>query len=230
MKKWLVLAVLLASAGLVFADMTIVQKIQTSPMMGQPAKNLQMTMYIKGQKARIELEAGNYQILDLKQNKMFIVDPSKKTVMVVNPNMMQQAGKMMTQMNGGKEPNTDIQKTGKSDTVNGFKCDEYSVNTSGGMLNMTSLQCISKDIDTAEFEPFRQYAEGFIKVGGSKTTELKGLPVRSQSKISMMGQTMESKGELLSVSTSAVADTMFTVPPDFKMMEMPSMPEHKPQQ
>jgi hypothetical protein len=230
MKRWLVLALLLASSSIIFADMTIVQKVQTSPVMGQPAKNIQMIMYIKGQKARIELDAGHYQIVDLQQKKMFIVDPVKKTVMVVNPEMMQQAGKMMTQMNGGKEPQTDIQKTGKSDTVNGFKCDEYSVNTSGGMLNMTSLQCVTKDVNTSEFEPFRQYSEGVMKMGGSKTPELKGFPVRTQSKISMMGQTIESKTEVVSVSTSAVSDNTFTIPPDFKMMEMPAMPEHKPQQ
>jgi hypothetical protein len=203
-------------------------------MMGQPAKDTEMTMYIKGQKARIQTkDTQNYQIMDLQNNKMFIVDPVKKQVMVVNPDMMQAANKMFSQMNGGKEPKVDVQKTGKTDTVAGYKCDEYSIVTSGGVLNLTSIQCVTKDVNTAEFEPFRKYAEGVMKMMGGNakgSIEIKGLPVRNSMKLTMMGQTMESKTEVTSVSNSAISEDMFKYPPDYKTMDMPSVPQHKPNQ
>lgn len=226
MKK-LVFTILLFSACFAFADITIVQNVQSSGMMGQGAKNGTMTMYIKGTKARVEFSGGNnYEIIDLNQKKMFVVDNAKKTVMVVSPEMMDAAGKMMEQM--GKNAKSDVQKTGKTDTVAGYKCEEYTFNTTGGMMNMNSTQCISSDIKADEFEPFRKYAEQYSKMMGNVTVP-KGLPVRSDSKMSMMGQTMESKAVVQSISRDTISESMFTIPPTYKVMEMPKMPAEKPQ-
>jgi len=231
MKQWLALLLLLGCSCAAFADMTIVQHIKTSPMMGQPGKDTEMTMYIKGQKARMQTkDTANYQLMDLQSNKMFIVDPTKKQVMVVNPDTMEAASKMFSQMNGGKEPKIDVQKTGKSDTVSGYKCEEYAITASGGMLSMNSIQCVTKEVNTAEFEPFRKYAEGVMKmIGGAKgNIDIKGLPVRNAMKLSLMGQTMDSMTEVLSVSTSTISDDMFSYPPDYKAVDMPSMPQQQP--
>jgi Domain of unknown function (DUF4412) len=228
MKK-LVLLILLFSACFAFADITIVQKVVTAGMMGQPPQNITLTMYIKGSKARIEgvgEKSNTFQIIDLDQKKMWIVDNSKKQVMVVSPEMMDAASQMMQQM--GAQAKTDVQKTGKTDTVAGYKCDEYTVNTTGGMMNFNSTQCVTNDVKTDEFEPFRKYAQQYAKMMGNVNGP-KGLPVRTDSKISMMGQTFESKGEVTSISRSPIADTMFTVPADYKVVEMPKMP-HMPQQ
>ena len=117
MKKMICLPVLMLFCAICFADITIVQKVDTSPMMGQPAKNLTMTMYVKGSKARIETkEAQAYQILDLQTNKIYNVTPAEKKIMIMSMDLMKHAGDMMGKMGDMK---TDLKKTGVTAEVNG---------------------------------------------------------------------------------------------------------------
>jgi hypothetical protein len=223
--KTFVVLILLFSACSVFADITIVQKVQTGEMAGQPPQNITVTLYIQGNRARIEgigEKANVYQIIDLNQKKMWIVDNNKKTVVVVSSDMMDKAQQSIEKM--GKTTKTDVQKTGKSDTVNGFKCDEYTINTTGGILNMNSTQCVTNDVKADEFEPFRKYAESYVKMMGNVSTP-KGVPVRTNAKISLMGQTFESKAEVQSISREHIAESRFKIPPDYKVVGMPQSGE-----
>lgn len=217
--KSLVVTILLFSACIAFADITIVQNVHTTGIMGQPPQNMTITMYIKGTKARVEgtMGGGSYQIIDLDQKKIWIVNPAKKQVMVVSPEVMDAAGQMMEQ--AGKKAKTDVQKTGKSDKVNGYKCEEYTINTVGGIMDLNSTQCITNDVKSDEFEPFRKYAESYAKMMGNEVP--KGVPVRTQAKVSMMGQTFESKAEVQSISRAPIANSQFVVPPDYKVVELP---------
>ena len=227
MKKLFVM-ILLFSASVIFADITIVQKVQTAAIMGQPPQNIMVTLYIKGNRARIEgigENANVYQIIDLNEKKMWIVDNNKKQVAIVSSEMMNAAEQTMEKM--GKQTKTDVQKTGKSDTVNGYKCDEYTINTTGGVINMNSTQCVTNDVKADEFEPFRKYAESYVKMMGNVSTP-KGVPVRTNAKISLMGQTFESKAEVQSISRERIAESQFKIPPDYKVVGIPQSQESHP--
>jgi coenzyme F420-reducing hydrogenase alpha subunit len=163
-----------------------------------------------------------YQIIDLSQKKMWIVDNNKKQVAIVSSEMMNAAEQTMEKM--GKQAKTDVQKTGKSDTVNGYKCDEYTINTTGGVITMDSTQCVTNDVKADEFEPFRKYAESYVKMMGNVSTP-KGVPVRTNAKISLMGQTFESKAEVQSISRERIAESTFKIPPDYKIVGAPQTNE-----
>ncbi len=218
MKKIICLPVLLLFCVVCFADITIVQRIETGAMMGQPAKNLIMSMFVKGKKARIETkEAQAYQILDLQTNKIYNVNPAEKKVMIMSMDLMKHAGDMMGKMG---EMKTDVKKTGAFSEVNGFKCEEYVVTISGPISGTTS-ECVTQDVDTSEFDKYRDFAMNFAKMMGSnKMPDIKGLPVRTASKMSIMGQNIESKSEVQSISTKPIADSIFVVPSDYTVQDI----------
>jgi len=218
MNKILCLPVLILFCTVCFADITIVQKVEAGAMMGQPAKNLTMSMYVKGNKARIETkEAQNYQILDLQTNKIYNVNPAEKKVVIMSMDLMKHAGDAMGKMG---EMKTDVKKTGATAQVNGFKCEEYVV-TITGPINGTTTECVTNDVDTTEFDRYRDFAMNFAKMMGSaKAPEIKGLPVRTASKITIMGANMETKSEVQSVSTKQIEDSKFVVPSDYTVQDL----------
>jgi len=229
MKKFFLIAVVLAFSSFCFADTTIMQKIEGSAIMGQPAMNTTQTIKIKGTKARIDL--GNmhkYQILDLSTKKMFLVDPDKKEAMSMSVDMLNAAGAMFKSANQGSEVN--VQNTGNTRTVNGFKCTDYVITLTGAMA-MTSKQCVTKDIDYKDFEAFRPYAEGMIRtfMGDKGMAKLpQGMAASAETTISLMGQNHTSKTELQSVTKEEIPAAIFEVPKDFKLMEAPTgMPKQQ---
>jgi Domain of unknown function (DUF4412) len=211
-------------SSLCFADTTITQRVQSSPVMGQPGTNTIQTMKIKGTKARIDHQnVPQYQILDLTTKKVYVVNPDKKEAMVMGLDMMNAAGNMFKQMN--KDAQLNVQNTGNTRTVNGFKCTDYVISTTGAMA-MTSKQCVTKDIDYKDFEAFRPYAEGFVKMilGDTGKTKLpEGIAVTTETTINMMGQKIDSKTELQSVKKEAIPASDFEVPAGYAKKEMPGM-------
>jgi hypothetical protein len=227
MKLMLVLCCLCVATTL-FADVKIVQKVKTDGMMGQKPQDGVMTMYIKSGKARVENQnSPTYQIMDVSTGKMFIVDSSKKEVMVISAEQMKQASNMISQLMGGKNaPAPTVQKLGTSKTYNGMNCDEYKISISGPMQT-NGTYCVSPDINfDQEFAPLTSFSRELAQMfGGDAMKKLPGFPVHTDSTISMMGQNMKSTTELVSYSRDTVPETLFIVPSDYKVKQAPSMPQ-----
>ncbi len=225
MKQFFVVVAIFGMATFCFADTTIIQKVESGPMMGQPGTKAIQTMKIKGNKARIDHDnLAQYQIMDLEAKKVYTVDNAKKQAMVMNLDMMNAAGAMFKQMN--KDGKLSVQNTGNSRTVNGFKCTDYVISMSGAMA-LTSKQCLTKDVDASDFEAFRPYAEGMVKMFlGDNTTQLpEGMAVVTDTQMTMMGQKIDSKTELQSVKKEPIDGSIFEIPAGYKVQEMPGMPK-----
>ena len=212
----------------VFADAKIVQNIKSSGVMGKPPKDTTMTIYAKGQKARMDMgTAGVYQIIDLQAQKIFIVEPSKKSVMVMTAEQMKQTAGMLSQLGGKKEATPpSVQKLGTSKTYNGFKCDEYKISMSTP-IQTDGTYCISPEIDLKkELEGLVGFSKEFAQLfGGDLMNQIHGFPVHGESTSSMFGQTITSSSDLVSVSHDTQPDSLFVVPADYKVVEMPAMPK-----
>ena|SRR5688572_27563375 len=226
MKNVLMVLCALVYSVFSFADTTIIQKVESGAIMGQPATNTIQTMRIKGSKARIDHQnMKTYQILDLGAKKVYNVDPDKKEVMVMGLDMMNAAGAMFKQMNQNAKLN--VQDTGSTRTVNGFKCTDYVVSMSGAM-SLNSKQCVTRDVDYSDFEAFRPYAEGMVKMlaGDEGAAKLPpGISVITETEMTMMGQKVNSRTELQSLKKEEIPATAFAIPPGFTTKEMPGMPK-----
>lgn len=226
MRNVFIAIVLTGLVGISFADTTIIQKVESGPVMGQPATNTIQTMKIKGNKARIDHQnMPQYQILDLGAKKVYMVDPDKKEVMTMSLDMMNAAGAMLKQMNQNAQFN--VKNTGTTRTINGFKCTDYVVSMTGGM-SMDSKQCVTTDVDYTDFEAFRPYAEGMMKMFAGEEGAKKlppGISVVTETNMNMMGQKVTSRTELQSIKKEEIPASAFEIPAGFKTKEMPGMPK-----
>jgi len=217
-KAFLVLLNFVFTGGL-FADTTIVQKMESSGMMGQPPTSGTMTMYIKGAKAKIEnMAPGMSQVMDIESGKVSIINSSQKTVMVMTSDEMKKFAGMMG--NGGMTPTA--QKLGTAKTVNGYSCEEYKL-TISGMISSETIACVSGDVDTSDMEKFRAFSEELAKNFGGLPADVKGFPVISNTKMRVMGKEMTSSTELISISKDSISDDIFVIPSDYRVQEMGQM-------
>jgi hypothetical protein len=223
MKKYLLfLLVVFALATFASADMTVVQKVKSGGMMGKGPSEKTITMYLKGDKFRVDdgSEPGSkYSLIDTTEKKMYMVDPAEKQIMVTSTDMMMEAGKMM-----GAQTKSTVEKTGNSKTINGYKCTEYIVKTTSPMMSVTGDMWVTQDIDTSEFEKFKDFAgQGMTQMfGGEELSKIKGFAIQTNSKITVMGQNTEGSTEVLSISRDPVSSSLFELPKDYKMKDMPN--------
>jgi hypothetical protein len=152
MKRWLVttLAVLVCSAAL-NADVTIVQTTTVEGGMAAMAAQAgggnmspKMTTRLKGQKTRTDVETGPVTvatIMDLAAKQIIILRADQKTAMISTvPGMVPAEGAAAKP--DVKMPTIDasVTPTGKSQMIDGLKCDEYTFTSKMNMGEMTGAK------------------------------------------------------------------------------------------
>ncbi|HET7696157.1 MAG TPA: hypothetical protein VFK57_10650 [Vicinamibacterales bacterium] len=151
MKRWLVttLGVLLCSAAL-GADVTIVQTTTVEGGMAAMAAQAgggmspKLTSRLKGLKLRTDVETGPVTmvtILDLTSKQMIILRPDQKTATVVSavPPALPAGGAAAPPVPVAKVDGS-LTPTGKSQVIDGVKCDEYTFTSRMNMGEMTGRQ------------------------------------------------------------------------------------------
>jgi hypothetical protein len=144
MKRWsATLLVVGVCSAVVHADLTIVQKmtIEGGPAaaMGGGAPSPTTTSRIKGTKGRVDMDMGSANI---PTNMSTITDAATKQVTVLDHN--QKTARVSTgvpvQPAGAPTPdvkiNASVKPTGKSQTIDGMACDEYTFTTSVDMASL----------------------------------------------------------------------------------------------
>jgi len=141
MKHWLTaFAVFAVCTAAVHADVTIVQTTTIeggmAAMGGQPMSP-KTTNRIKGKKSRADIDAQVIQlstIADLDANQVILLRPDQKTAQIIAP----AAGGAVAKESGTSMPSTDssMKPTGRSQVIDGIKCDEYTFTVSMNMGDM----------------------------------------------------------------------------------------------
>ena len=153
MKRWLTttLAVLVCSAAL-RADVTIVQTTtmeggMASMAAASGAGNIspRLTTRVKGMKGRTDIETGPVTvntIVDLVNKQVIILRADQKTATMVSPVPPPAAGTPGAAPNVTMPANIDaaVAPTGKSQVIDGFKCDEFTFTTRMSMGEVTGRQ------------------------------------------------------------------------------------------
>jgi hypothetical protein len=142
MKRWLmVLAMFVACSAALRADVTIVQTTTIeggmAAMTGQTISPTTTTR-IKGLKSRSDVDSEMIQfslIADLEAKQVIALDPAQKTARILQPTPA--GGAVKDSASGVAGPALDsIKPTGRSQVIDGFKCDEYTFSTT---LNMSEM-------------------------------------------------------------------------------------------
>ncbi len=225
MKKAAFLMAVILGAGPVVADLTVVQKIEPN-INSDKASAISMTIRIKGSKARLDFKPETHSsVIDMQNDKIYLIDHSMKQVMVMPLAQMKAAMAMAGQAMAGKTEKKSLQKTGKTKTINGFQCNEYTgVPGGAGISRMTCW--MAENVDTKEMEPFREFAMNSAKVMGMDSmVQLKGMLIASETEMTFQGENSLSRLEVQSISRDAINDAIFVIPAGYRIMELPNIPQ-----
>jgi hypothetical protein len=197
------------------ADLTIVQKVEGS---GTPTD---MTIKIKGDKARIDSGPQLTMLVDGKSGEMITLMRDQKTVVRISAEKMRAASEMAKKYSGQK----DIEKpkptpTGKTDTINGYQVQEYACETPLYKASYWIAPTFPNGgAILKEFAAFKQDIWNPSSAKMPDYSDFPGLPIKTV--ISMNG--MQVTSTLTSVNQNSLSDSEFAVPVDFKETKMPEM-------
>jgi len=216
MKILALLAAILLPVSLIRADITIVQNVKQEG--GQNGVDLNMTIKVKGQKARIDVNPEISTIVDLSSGDSLSLFHTRKAAMRLPGETIKAMQAKVQQQQG--DPKVEPPKaTGRKETINGFACEEYETTVDGRKVELW----LTKDAPDAQ-KALSQLSALSGKADPISTfiekNQIAGFPVRTVVETPMGKVTTT----VVTVKPGEIDETQFTVPSDYKEMQAPAMP------
>jgi opacity protein-like surface antigen len=178
MKKALAILAALAVGMLahpLFAGVVLTQQIVTNS--GSNSTTDERTVMVQDNKQKVEMRDQSI-VLDLDAGKMILINPAAKTYTELPFPPHGQMAAMMQNMGG---VNLDFKKTGKSQTLSGYQCQEYESTAKSAMGEFDARGCFSAQAPgAAAYASFtRELAKKFEEAGMAKTSgnQPDGIPI-----------------------------------------------------
>jgi hypothetical protein len=217
----LVFAVLLAAPAL--ADTVISMKSHTDAVMNQPASDETTTMWVgKDRMARV---GGNASfIIRADQKKLYIIDTAAKTYSELDlpidlakyfpPEMQAQIGAMMQQM----KMTVKVTPTAEAKKIGAWNTKLYKAEIANAMgMKMDIDMWVTKDIaiDVAAYKGLASSLQG-LQLGfedvAKEMAKIDGISVLTENTMSIMGNTVKSREEIVSAETKPAPAGTYDVP------------------
>jgi hypothetical protein len=213
--KYLVLPLaILATARLATAGMIISEEVEQSkgPMPGKT----QMTITASGDKMRVDVGKDLSSIVDSKTGTVTSLLHAQKMAM----QLPEGALTAMKQKTAGPKAKPDLKPTGKKETINGFKCEEYK----GTLDKMKVTFWFTKEVANQQeiLAQLSQLSGGADPLTATLNSggDFPGFPIRTCIEIPQMGK---STMTIISIKNEDVPDSAFEVPEGYKAMSIPKM-------
>jgi hypothetical protein len=213
---------LLFAAVTARADLTIVQKVEGVAAPGE------MTIKVKGDKVRMEASPQVTMIFDGKTGEMTTLMNDEKKAVRLSAEKMKAAAEMVKkftpQSDSAEKPK--FVATGRKESVNGSETEQYvcespdfkatywiALNYPNGAAILKQLQSIKSDAWNAASTKMPDYHD------------LPGIPLRTRMVLKSGGDSGQNEisTTIVSIKTDPLGETEFSVPKDFKEMEMPDI-------
>src|SRR5438876_8802092 len=238
------------------ADLTIVystmvqpashaEKPQATPTAVAAATN--MTIKVKGDKARIDASPQVTAIFDGRTGELINLLNDQETIVRISPDKMRAIADMLNKYSSNKA-NSDkprLTPTGQRETINGYDTEQYSyegpdfkatywitTNYPNGAAVLAQLQSIKSELwDAAntKMPDFRDFPGLPIRmcmtVGKNNPADEHGAKKNQAEEhgASASGHPIEITSTLTGVSLDSIADSEFTVPAHFKETQLPDI-------
>lgn len=234
-------SVLPARADLTIVYSTAVQPASQSQKEQGPGAARNMTIKIKGDKARIEASPQMTTIFDGTTGEAINLMNDQKAVVRISPEKMKAVTDMLNEFNSKKAApeKPKLKPTGKKEMVNGYETEEYSYD--GPDFKATYWVALNYPNGAAILAQLQSLKSEFWNATNAKMPDFHdfpGLPIRTQ--IIMAKEAQEKKADtkpsghateitstITSVSQDPLSDSEFSVPSDYKETKLPDIFEHK---
>lgn len=231
------LVIVLALGAFLHADIYIRTKTHADAMsvMGQdqPAKDSVTEQWMAEDKVATNMENQSI-ILDLKANKMFIVNHGEKTyvetdlpldiVKILPPQAAQMMGGMM-------KATVTVAPNGQTKQIGAWKCSGYDIAISMMMMTMKQTVWAASDVGF-DLTTFMAKAYGnvlkaqymfFDDAALAEMKKIKGIPILTETILEMMGTQNHRSSEVVEISKKASPPGVYAVPAGYAKTDTLSM-------
>src|SRR5438876_7607900 len=228
------------------ADLTIVystmvqpashaEKPQATPTAVAAATN--MTIKVKGDKARIDASPQVTAIFDGRTGELINLLNDQETIVRISPDKMRAIADMLNQFSSNKA-NSDkprLTPTGQRETINGYDTEQYSYE--GPDFKATYWIAPNYPNGAAVLAQLQSIKSEFWDAANTKMPDFRdfpGLPIRMRMIVGKAnpagghgadasGHPTEIISTITGVGLDSIADNQFTVPADFKETKLPDI-------
>jgi hypothetical protein len=196
-----------------------------------------MTIKVKGDKARIDASPQITAIFDGRTGELINLLNDQKTIVRISPDKMRAIADMLNQFssNKAKSDKPRLTPTGRRETINGYDTEQYSYE--GPDFKATYWIAPNYPNGAAVLAQLQSIKSEFWDAANTKMPDFRdfpGLPIRMRmivGKANPAGEHGESAPDhpteitstITGVSLDAIADSVFTVPANFKETKLPDI-------
>ncbi len=211
------------------------QKAQTTPNAVAAATN--MTIKIKGDRARIDVSPKVITILDGRTGELINLLNDQKTVIRISPDKMKMIADMVNKFSGNSAgaEKPKLTPTGQRETINGYDTEQYTYD--GPDFKATYWIAPNYPNGAAVLAQLQSIKAEFWDAANTKMPDFRdfpGLPIRMRMIVgketpasghggNASGHPTEITSTISGVSLDSIADSQFTVPTDFKETRLPDI-------
>ncbi|MBA3273904.1 MAG: DUF4412 domain-containing protein [Chthoniobacterales bacterium] len=200
------------------ADLTIVQEVEGA------GPKAQMTMKVKGDKARIEAAPGLTMIYDSKTGETLNIVDAQKAVMRTTAAQAKAAAAAMATAAGQKTDGTPqkpkVTPTGKKETINGYEAEEYV--TDGPTYKVSYWIARNYPQADAILKQMQAMTPEALNTAGAAVApdfrDFPGLPIRTN----ITAGNTKIVSTITAVKMDPIPESEFTVPAGYQEMKMPA--------
>lgn len=217
MKPFLLLGFCLLASSVAWADLTIVNEIQSE------GQTQEMVMKLKGKDALVKLNDQMSVLLDgATGDSTVLMHAQKKGMQIPGANLKKMAAQLAQQQAGG-EGKPELTPNGKSETIGGYKTEGYTYKQGGFQAEYylaTDFPELSSVL--AQLQAFQE--SGVNDLAGTAAqidlSTFPGFPMKTV--VQSGGKTMTST--VKSVDRQELPAETFQMPAGYEMMNLPMMP------
>lgn len=220
MKKLFVLGFFALSACTAFANLMIVQEVETIPSAGGEKTKSSVVMSARGGKYKIEFGAGHHVLIDIAAGKLWMVDDANRMATAMDINQLKQMADAMHQASESKGSRWEVKGSDKIRTIDGYKCREYAISSSGATPSTRGVYWTTEDIDIKDLDALKDLIKDMGNVlGMDALSKISGLPVESDVSYTSGQNKVRAITRLKSVSRDELPDTVFALPEGYTVVE-----------
>ncbi len=172
---------------------------------------------MKGGKVRVDITPQASAIVDSKTGDVQTLMHSQKLVLTIPGEKVKALQKMALQ-NSGTGTTTEPKATGNKETISGYACEEYEMESNGAKMRIWVTQELSESDDvwadleglSGEMDPFK---------GLLKKTNVPGFPIRTVAESPTIGKMTLT---LVGINRDTLPESDFKVPAGYRAMDMPT--------
>ncbi len=192
-------------------DLHFVQKVNAG------GQNIETESWMSGKKMKIAVNTPMGQtemIFDPAAGKVVTLMVASKSYLEMPLSLIKQQAAAAQQTLGDVK----IEKTGKTQTINGWSCAEYKI-TSSGSVDLSVWATRDLKIDLKGWQDMsRELSQDAISKA-IDPSKIDGFPVRTEGTVRQGGQELKVMSEVTKVDTNPLSPDLFNVPSDYKKMD-----------